>query len=420
AKFEAVPELSVPRRHMKLATNLEVLARNILEMLRQIFGQNGSDHPLFRKVGLDAEVYEAALDLVSRKPLGSDITDAELAVLLSVPTNVTAAQVEAAFPPEVRDRVLAMRTAHGPALREQMDDVFVPIAPDAHVFGLSVLENALYGKVADGAGTKGDELRKVVGDVLAGAGITPLVLELVFDVPIALGGANLPALFAEPLSISRATIKRPDILILDEAMASYGDDTRAALFKNLRALLPDATLIIMSTGFEDEDAFDQHVEVAQGRLVGAEGERAEAGTEVGADLARKVDALRQTPLFSGLKRKQLRLLAFGARWYKAHPEEYVFHKNDDPTDGAYMVIEGEADLLLPQDGAPDTLIATVGPGALVGELGLIRSEPRALDMRAKTDLTCLRIGEEEFMAVVENDAATAFRLLQVVAGYVKT
>jgi hypothetical protein len=41
-------------------------------------------------------------------------------------------------------------------------------------------------------------------------------------------------------------------------------------------------------------------------------------------------------------------------------------------------------------------------------------------MRAKTDLTCLRIGEEEFMAVVENDAATAFRLLQVVAGYVNT
>jgi hypothetical protein len=41
-------------------------------------------------------------------------------------------------------------------------------------------------------------------------------------------------------------------------------------------------------------------------------------------------------------------------------------------------------------------------------------------MQAKSDLTCLRIGKEEFMAVVENDAATAFRLLQVVAGYVNT
>ena len=39
-------------------------------------------------------------------------------------------------------------------------------------------------------------------------------------------------------------------------------------------------------------------------------------------------------------------------------------------------------------------------------------------MIAETDLKCLRIGAEEFLAVVENDAATAFRLLQVVAGYV--
>ncbi len=405
---------------LALASNLEMLARNILEMLRQIFGPNGTDHPLFRKVGLEANVYEAALELVGRKEAGSDITDKELALLLSVPTNVTAEQVAAAFPEDVRDRVLNMRTEHGATLRAQMDDVFVPIQADAHVHGLSVLENALYGKVSDSAGARADELRRVVSEVLADAGVNQLVLELVFDVPIALGGANLPALFAEPLSISRATIKRPDILILDEPMASYGEETRAALFGNLRTLLPDATLIFLGTAFEDEDVFDMHVEVVQGRLHGAEGARSEAGSDASADLARKVDALRSAPMFSTLKRKQLRLLAFGARWYSAHPGEYVFHKNDDPTDGAYMVIEGEADLLLPQEGAEDTLIATVGAGALVGELGLIRSEPRALDMRANTDLTCLRIGEEEFMAVVENDAATAFRLLQVVAGYVKT
>ena len=405
---------------MKLASGLETLARNIIEMLRQIFGATGTDHPLFRKVGLEVEVYEAALELVARKPAGAEITDGELALLLSVPASVTAEQVGPSFPDAVKERVLEMRHDHAVLLREQMDDLFVPITPDGYVYGLSVLENALYGKVSDSAGTRGEELRRIVGQVLADEGISPLVLELVFDVPIALGGANLPALFAEPLSISRATIKRPDVLILDMVSASYVIEVQEALLTNLRTLLPDATLIFLNDGFEDEEAFALHIEVQQGRLVGAEGARAEADSEVGADLARKVDALSRTPLFSGLKRKQLRLLAFGARWYKAAPGEYVFHRNDDPTDGAYMIIDGEADLLLPVENADDTLIATVGAGALVGELGLLRSEPRALDMRAKSDLSCLRIGEEEFMAVVENDAATAFRLLQVVAGYVKT
>ena len=123
-------------------------------------------------------------------------------------------------------------------------------------------------------------------------------------------------------------------------------------------------------------------------------------------------------MFAQLNRKQLRLLAFGARWYKAAPGEVVFFKGDDPKDGAYMVLEGEAGLYLPKDDAPDQLIAKVGPGTLVGELGLIRNEPRALTMKAEDDLECLRIGAEEFLAVVENDAATAFKLLQVVSGYV--
>ena len=57
---------------------------------------------------------------------------------------------------------------------------------------------------------------------------------------------------------------------------------------------------------------------------------------------------------------------------------------------------------------------------MVGELGLIRNVPRALDMRAGEDLTCLRIGAEEFLDVVGSDASTAYKLLQVVAGYVSS
>ncbi|MDG1183751.1 MAG: ABC transporter transmembrane domain-containing protein [Tateyamaria sp.] len=405
---------------LKLVGDLEALARNVIDLLRQIFGATGTDHPLFRKVGLDVSVYEDALDLVNRKPAGSAISDDELALLLSVLTKITAEQIGPAFPDEIREKVLVMRRNHSAKLQAQMDDVFAPITHDGHLAGLSVLENALLGKLSENAGTKGEDVRRVVSDVLQNEGVNALVLQLVFDVPIALGGANLPALFAEPLAISRATIKRPDLVIFDRAMASYDAEAQETLYANLRTLLPEATLVFLNEAFENEGVFDQHFEIQQGRLVGAEGTRATSDSDVGADLARKVEALSATPMFSGLKRKQLRLLAFGARWYSAAPETYVFHKNDDPTDGAYMIIQGEADLLLPQDNGAPRLIATIGAGALVGELGLIRDEPRALDMQAKSDLTCLRIGKEEFMAVVENDAATAFRLLQVVAGYVNT
>lgn len=408
-------------RQLDLEKGLVRLTQDVVDLLRQIFGIDGTDHPLFRKLGLDPDTFEAAVGLVNkaRADDGAQFSDAEMALLLIIPFRISAEQIGAAFPDEMKARVLALRHSHAAELQQRLDHLYAPLRPDLFAPGLSVLENALFGKISDASGGRADDVRTVVSDTIAKAGAKQLVIELIFDLPISLGGANLPALYAEPLAFSRATIKRPDVLVLDNALASYDLETQVAVYKNLRSLLPDTTLIYLNAEFQNNDIFDVFFELRQGRIV-SDTTRAEdvADTAASADLTRKVRALQQTELFSGLNRRELRLLAFGARWYEASAGEYVFRKDDDPTDGAYMILEGEAGLYLPKDGAADQLISQVGPGRLVGELGLIRNVPRALDMKAETDLKCLRIGAEEFLAVVENDAATSFKLLQVVASYV--
>ncbi|MEM9125472.1 MAG: ABC transporter transmembrane domain-containing protein [Pseudomonadota bacterium] len=408
-------------RDLGLDETLVALTRDVIEMLRQIFGLDGTDHPLFRKLGLDAQVYEAAVELVerTRQEGVAGLDDGQLANLLAVPLVISAEQIGPAFTDELKQRILELRHSHSEKLLELLQDVFVPLDPEKFAPGLTVLENALFGKVSQIGGARSDEARKLIVDVLAENGARPLVVELIYDVPVALGGQNLPAVFAEPLAFTRATIKKPDILILENALASYDMQTQVAVYKNLRQLLPDTTVIYLNDQFENPDVFDMFVEIRQGRVVTDEGPAmVEEDSAASADLARKLRALEQTPLFSGLDRRQLRLLAFGARWFDAAQGQVVFLKDDQPTDGAYVILDGEAGLYLPKPTGPDELILRVGPGGLVGELGLIRKEPRALSMVAETDLSCLRIGEEEFLAVVENDAATAFKLLQVIAGYV--
>ena len=404
---------------LNLEKDLLQLAVDIVEMLRQTFDLDGTDHPLFRKLGLDVGTYEQAVVLIHKHRIETDLTALEKAQLLAVPFVLSAEKIGPAFPADVMTRVLEIRRTHGPALQSSMSSLFIPIEIDAPVEGLTVLENALFGKISESAGQRGEELRTIIAEALHTAGLDGRVLGLIFDMPIALGGANLPAMFAEPLSISRATIKRPHILILDSVLGSYNAEARTNVYSNLRALLPDTTMIFLATSFDDSVDFDLHFEMQKGRLTTDDDEMAEdTDGSVSADLARKLRALEQTELFSELDRKQLRLLAFGARWYSASAGEYVFYKNDDPTSGAYLIVEGEAELMLPQEDSDDIVIATSGVGKLVGELGLIKNEPRSLDMRAKGELTCLRIGAEEFLAVVENDASTAYKLLQVVAGYV--
>ena len=406
---------------LNLVADLVQLSRDVLEMLRGTFGRDGVDHPLFRRLGLDAGSYEAALELMDRTR-GDELeklTPRDLAQLGIVAFRIKAMDIGAAFPTEVKARIVDLRNTHGAALRAVLEDVVSPLDPDTFAVGQTVLENALFGRIYGPAVSKIEDIRRLVTDILVEEGVEDLVIELIYDVPIGLGGTNLPAVFAEPLSLSRATIKRPDILIMEQSLKSYELVTKRAVHLNLRGLMPEATIIYIDDAFEYPDVFDVFLEVKDGRLVSDEvSEGAESDNVVSADLQRKLRALQQSSLFSGLDRRQLRLLAFGARWYEAEAGETVFLKGDEPTDGAYMMIKGEAGLYLPQEGEEDRLIATVTGGQLVGELGLIRKVPRALSMVAKTDITCLRIGEEEFLAVVENDASTAFKLLQVVAGYV--
>ncbi len=406
-------------KELGLEADLLQLAVDTVDVLRQTFGVDGTDHPLFRKLGLDAATFEAAVDLRAKQREGAELSVADKASLLAVTFAISAEKLGSALPDQIIARVLDMRQNHSAALQASLSDLFSPISPDAPVAGLTVLENALFGKIAETAGPQGEALRRIAIDALYEAELEGLVLGLIFDVPLTLGGTNLPALLTETLAISRATIKRPHVLILDNVLSSFDAATRAGLHTRLRGLLPETTIICLQPGFDNAEGFDAQYVLQQGRMSTVAGATAaEEDDTVSADLARKLRALEGTDLFSGLERKQLRLLAFGARWFTAPSGTYVFHKDDDPSSGAYLLVEGQADLLLPVEGKDDQLIATVGPGQLVGELGLIRNEPRALDMRAKGELTCLRIGAEEFLDVVGSDAQTAYKLLQVVAGYV--
>ena len=405
---------------LSMQSSLLDLSMDVIELLHQIFGTDGTEHPLFRKLGLDPALFEHSVQLVQglRSDPARKLTDKDRNILLTVPVLITAEQIGPAFSETMRTHVLELRAAHALKIGDVLSELFVPLDPALVTPGLSVLENAIFGKISDAAGARADDLRKIVMGVIEAEGLKPRVIELVFDLGMGLNGGGLASVFAEPLSVSRAAIKRPDILVLDQILSSFDQKVRVHTHKSLRALMPRTTLIYLADAFEDPGRFDVYMEIRQGRLVTRE-EEVESGedTALSADLQRKLRALEATDMFSGLSRKQLRLLAFGAKWYNASDGEVVFRKDDDPGDGAYMILSGSASLYKPGPDGSEILVATVGPGKLVGELGLIRKVPRALTMRADSDFKALRLGAQEFLDVVENDAATSFKLLQVVAGY---
>ncbi|MBO9479784.1 cyclic nucleotide-binding domain-containing protein [Shimia sp. R11_0] len=397
------------------------MSREVIEMLNQTFGMDGTDHPLFQQLGLSVDTFSRNVELARKsRDVGlAQMERSELEQMIELPFEVSAERIGPGFGDDLKETILSLRHNEAEKLSEWLSAYFAPLREDRFASGLTVLENAIYGKLTAAAGPRGEQLRDIVAKTLNEAGVKQEVAELLFAVPTGIGGAGLPGAFAEPLAISRAAIKKPDVLILNRCLAAYEDGQAADTIANLRTLLPDTTMIFLEEDFEDADSFDMVLELEHGRLKdGVAASFEDTDNAASADLRRKMRALTSADMFAGLSRRQMRLLAFGAQWHQASEGDYVFHMGDDPSDGAYLILEGQAGLGYRTEDGQTHLVAEAGRGALVGELALIRKEKRALDMYAKTDLEMLRLGESEFMAVIENDASTAFRILQAVSGYV--
>ena len=417
----AHPDFMPLLRQTDLLDDVLALATFVVETLFSTFGSDGTDHPLFQRLGIDVATFDETLKLHDTViNIGSSgLSDTDLALILALPCLLSPEHIGQLVSKELQQKIVDLRTRHSEVLAHRLTDHFRPLATDTYSDGLTLLENAVFGVIHPGIGQRKETLSDIVTKLLVSRGHKTDLAALTLDEETTFGGANLPRRVAERIGFTRALIKRPDIFVLDQVLGSYDDETRFNASLRLRQEMPDATIIYLEEEFRHPESFDLFVELSQASVT--QGQHPEQSTEdqslVEPGLASKLKALEQTEFFANLERKQLRLLAFSAKWFNIKAGDVVFHKDDDASDGAYLLQTGEADFVAPQEDGSAQHVRTLGPGALVGELALIMKEPRTLTMRARTDISGLRIGGEEFLAVLQNDPQAAFRMLQVITRY---
>ncbi len=396
------------------------ISQTLVETLHQTFGMDGTGHPLFTALDIEEVMYERLVDIAARRRDKGDaaLTEEEFALLLTVPFAFTAEQIGPAFPETFKKEILHIRKTRGAALRERASDLFIPIHPDNYLPRLTILDNALYGRISAVAGLQGDLVRDVVARVLMENGLQQLVSVVLFDVPTAIGGINLATAYQERAAFGRAAIKRPDVLVFDQLLSDEDREAQARIRNRLSDLLPDTTQIYLGDSFSNPEAFDMHIEVRQGRIDGvSQAEPADEEDSVSDDLRRKLLSISRAPLFANLDARSQRLLAFAAQWYSVEPGIKVFTEGER-ADAAYLCLEGLGQLVWHDPDSDDDIhVSDVGPGRLIGDLSIILDEPRQLDLIAVERTQFLRIGAEQFRAVVENDKGVLLSLLTTVSGH---
>ena len=403
-------------REQGITDEVMQLSTTLIENLLATFGNDGTDHPLFRRLNLDEELYQRLSAIIKkRREVGDEGLPLEdYSLLLTVPFAFSAEQIGPAFDETFKQRVLKIRKTSAKQMVQAMDGLFETIDPAKYYPVLTVMGNAIFGRVSRIAGVREAVIEDIIVDVLSEHGLRRQAAQTIYDLETVSGGINLPAVFRERVAFSRAGIKKPDILILGNSLASHDSQARDLMRERVSTLMPDTTKIFIERKISRPENYDLFVEIVDGRIDGGARQQGLQDLDTRQDLNRKIDVIAKTEMFAKLERNQQSLLAFGAQWFSAESGRKIFTTGEE-ADAAYLCIEGLAGLYWPAANGETRLISEVVPGRLIGDLSVILNERRSLNLVALEDSLFLRIGATDLMAVIENDAMAASSLMRSVA-----
>jgi len=131
----------------------------------------------------------------------------------------------------------------------------------------------------------------------------------------------------------------------------------------------------------------------------------------------EVDLLRRIPLFANVEPSKLKLLAFTSERIAFEAGHILFNQGD-AGDAAYIVIEGEAEVLVNGPVGP-IQVAVLGRNAIVGEIAILCDVPRTATIRARERLVCLRISKDLFLRLINEFPQIAVAVVRELASRVE-
>jgi len=127
----------------------------------------------------------------------------------------------------------------------------------------------------------------------------------------------------------------------------------------------------------------------------------------------EVELLRKIPIFSKIEPSKLKLLAFTSERL-TYAEGDVLFEQGDAGDAAYIIIGGKADVVVDTPGGP-LIVATLGENEIVGEIAILCDVPRTATVKAKTEVTTLRITKDLFFSLVVEFPQIAVEIMRELA-----
>ena len=127
----------------------------------------------------------------------------------------------------MRDRILQARQVFAEDLPDDLRDSVEFFSTDRYNTAGSLQDNILFGKIAYGQADASTRVGDVLAEVIGSEDLRVTVIKAGLDFEVGIAGSRLSAGQRQKVAIARALLRRPDVLIFNEATAVLDSGSQA-------------------------------------------------------------------------------------------------------------------------------------------------------------------------------------------------
>jgi putative ABC transport system ATP-binding protein len=248
------------------------IGRSVAELMVELFADVPADSELFEQFSfISADDLPEFRAMLGRTEAGKTegLMAEDRTMMLSLPFKLNVARHRLGLiDDDMQRRILEARRLFATGFTEGPPNVEF-YDSDSYSAKGSIQDNILFGRLAYGRARSAQRIGALISEVVDKLELREEIMHAGLDFNVGVSASRLSSAQRQKLAIARCVLKRPDIMIIDEATAALDNATQLRIMDNLLEEFSERGLIWVLHRASLAENFDQTLVIDEGRVAQA-------------------------------------------------------------------------------------------------------------------------------------------------------